>query len=192
MRLTVLIGIALSIALMCSTLTCAERRGAVPATQRVGGDDVEYESRTGHFSLRYPSGWSGRSTKDYTLLLERAHSEASARVTVDVPYIPPHLPGMMTMTLVVNGYIDDLKTRLSDFTIVQRGDDTLAGAPAQRLLMTGREQAGDRPGEQRRIAALIAIHDEQVYILQADATPEQIESARLAMAGITAAWVWTK
>jgi hypothetical protein len=39
---------------------------------------------------------------------------------------------------------------------------------------------------------LIAIHDEQVYILQADATPEQIEPARLAMAGITAAWVWTK
>jgi hypothetical protein len=57
---------------------------------------------------------------------------------------------MMTMTLVVNGYIDDLKTRMSDFTIVQRGDDTLAGAPAQRLLMTGREQADDRPGEQRQ------------------------------------------
>jgi hypothetical protein len=191
MRLTLLvICIAVALALLCSTLTCAERRGAVPATQRVQGEEMEYESRSGHFSLRYPSDWSSRPTKDYTLLLERASPEAGARVTVDLPYIPPHLPGMMTMKLVVNGYVDDLKTQLSDFTVVERADATLAGAPAQRLLMTGRERAADRRGEQRTIWALVAIRDEQVYILQADATPEQIEAARSTIAAIVAGWKW--
>jgi hypothetical protein len=99
---------------------------------------------------------------------------------------------MMTMKLVVNGYLKDLKNRLSDFTVLQRGDDTLAGASAQRLLITGRERAGDRRGEQRTIWALISIHDERVYILQADATAQHFGAARSASATIVAGWKWTK
>jgi hypothetical protein len=99
---------------------------------------------------------------------------------------------MMTMKLVVNGYLDDLKKRLNDFSIDQRSDDKLADAVAQRLVMTGRERAGDRRGEHRTIVALIAISNEQVYILQADATPELVGIARDTMTSIAGSWHWTK
>jgi hypothetical protein len=122
------------------------------------------------------------------LLLEKD----SAQVTVDVPHIPPHLPGMMTMRLVVNGYLDDLKNRLTGFSVVERCDDALAAAKAQRLVMTGRERAGDRQGQERKLAALIAIRNEQVYILQADAPPESYDAAHQAVVKMAETWRWTR
>src|SRR3954467_4562786 len=132
-----------------SAVTCARKQPAalpVPAIQASVG---EFKSRSDHFASRYPADWSSKPTKQYTLLLERESSADAAQVTVDVPYIPPHFPGMMTMKLVANGYVDDLKKRLSGFSVVQEHDETLAGASALRLVMTSRERAGNRPDEER-------------------------------------------
>src|SRR3954454_22688892 len=174
-----------------SAVTCARKAGppAVPAIQEVAG---EFKSRSGHFALRYPADWSTKPTKEYMLLLEPESTADAVQVTVDVPYIPPHFPGMMTMKLVANGYVDDLKKRLSGFSVVQESDDILAGATALRLVMTGQERAGKRRGEERKLAALIAIRNEQVYILQADATPAMFGTARVAMAKMIEDWDWTK
>ena len=96
------------------------------------------------------------------------------------------------MKLVVNGYLDDLRKRLDDFGVVERRDDRLAGASAQRLVATGRERAGEWRGEKRTIVALVAIRKEQVYILQADAKPELVGIATDAMTSIAGNWDWTK
>jgi len=98
---------------------------------------------------------------------------------------------MMTMRLVVNGYLDVLKKQLSDFSVVERREGTLAGAGAQQLVMTGHQRAGHGRGDERMFAALIAIRNEQVYILQADAAPESFETARQAMGEIAENWTWT-
>jgi hypothetical protein len=58
--------------------------------------------------------------------------------------------------------------------------------------MTGRVVAGARQGEERKLAALIAIREEQVYILEADATPDSFEPARDAMAKMARDWEWAK
>src|SRR4051812_48462596 len=147
-----------------------------------------YLSPAGTFSLRYPSDWSNRSMNDHVLLLEKD----AAQVTVETPYIPPHLPGMMTMRLVVNGYEDDLKQRLNDFAVVEHADEALGGGAAQRLVMTGCERAGARKGEHRKLAALIAIRNEQVYILEADGSVESYETAHGAMVTVAQSWSWSK
>jgi hypothetical protein len=192
MRLSLTILIATVALILSSALTRGEKHGAVSPAPEGQGKGCEYRSRSGHFALHYPSDWANTPTKEYTLLLEHESTADAARVTVDVPYIPPHLPGMMTMKLVVNGYLDDLKKRLDDFSVVERSDDRLHGASAQRLVVTGAERAGDRRGEQRTIVALVAIRNEQVYILQADAKPDLLGAARDAMAKITDSWNWTK
>jgi hypothetical protein len=188
MRTSLLIFVASVTLILSSALTRGEKRVPVstPSETRAGG--TEYRSRSGHFVLRYPSEWSSKRTQEHTLLLEREPTAGAERITVDVPQIPPHLPGMMTMKLVVKGYLDDLKERLDDFTVVERQDDRLASAAAQRLVATGR----DRAGERRTIVALVAIRKEQVYILQADATPEGVRIARDAMTSIAESWDWTR
>jgi hypothetical protein len=179
--------------LLASALGCSKKETRTPvAVPSVQAGIATYKSAPGQFTLRYPTDWSSKPTKTYALLLEPEPTSDSARVTVDVPHIPPHLPGMMTMRLVVNGYVDDLKKRLSDFSVIERCDDALAGAGAQRLVITGRERAGERRGAERMLAAVIAIRNEQVYILQADASPETFETARQAMSKIAEDWDWTK
>ena len=193
MRLAALFICALAVPLMLSSaLTCTNKQAAPPAAAAVQAGDAEFESRSGHFTLRYPADWSSKPTKEYTLLLEQDSTRDAAQVTVDVPYIPPHFPGMMTMRLVANGYVDDLKKRLSGVSVVQEHDDTLAGAKALRLVMTGHERAGNRAGEERMLAALIAIRNERVYIVHADATPPMFGTARVAMARMIEDWDWTK
>jgi hypothetical protein len=49
-----------------------------------------------------------------------------------------------------------------------------------------------RHGQTRVLAALISIRNEQVYILQADATRESFEAARQALAEVADGWVWTR
>jgi hypothetical protein len=192
MRLAILLICLAALLMLPAALTCAKKQAGPSAVGATGAGVAEYKSPSGQFALQYPSDWSRKPTKEYALLLEREPKSDSARVTIEVPYIPPHLPGMMTMRLVVNGYVDDLKKRLSGLSVVERCDDTLAGTSAQRLVMTGRVGAGARQGEERMLAALIAIRKEQVYILEAHATPESFEPARDAMAKMARDWEWTK
>src|SRR5262249_48873877 len=110
----------------------------------------------------------------------------------DVPHIPPHLPGMVTMKRVVNGYVDDLKTRLSDFTVIEKADDALDHNKAVWLIVSGRECAGEGEDQERKIAAFIAIRNEHVFILQADATPRCFDAAICALLTIAENWNWAK
>jgi hypothetical protein len=173
-------------------MACAQKQTTPAAAPAVGTDVATYTSSSGHFALEYPSDWASKPTKEFALLLESEPTPDSAQVSVDVPDIPPHLPGMMTMRLVVNGYVDDQRKRLSDLSVVERSDAALAGASAQRLVITGRKPNADRQGQARIVTALIAIRGEQVYILQADATPESFDAARDAMARIAQNWNWTR
>src|SRR6266550_4669335 len=128
MRSAILFTCILAVPVMVSSaVTCARKQAAPPAVAAIQAGAGEFESRAGHFALRYPADWSSKPTREYTLLLEQRFTAEAAQVTVDVPYIPPHLPGMMTMKLVANGYVSDLKKRLSGFSVVQEHDDTLAG-----------------------------------------------------------------
>jgi hypothetical protein len=191
MRTSLLICVATVTLIHLSTPTWGKKNGTVSAVRERSTGGTQYRSHSGHFTLRYPSEWSSKPTKEYTLLLERQPTADGARVTVDVPYIPPHLPGMVTMNRVVNGYLDDLKRRLNELEIVERHDDRLCANAARRLVVTGRERAGARRGEQRTIVALIAIRNEQVYILQADATPDLLGNASDALTSIAQSWDWT-
>src|SRR2546430_2179663 len=112
MRLAILLVCLPALFMLSAVLTRAKKQAGPPAIAASGAGVAEYKSPSGQFALQYPSDWSSKSTKEYALLLEREPTSGSARVTVEVPYIPPHLPGMMTMRLVVNGYVDDLKKRL--------------------------------------------------------------------------------
>ncbi|HEY7087730.1 MAG TPA: hypothetical protein VH518_06540 [Tepidisphaeraceae bacterium] len=190
MRLaTQVIGMA-ALMLMLA-LGCAHKQPPPPAVPQLQARDVEYSSPSAHFSLRYPSAWSSRPTSDYVLLLERRDAGDAAKVTVDVPYIPLHLPGMVTMNRVVDGYVQNWNKRLTDFSVVERRDDMLAGSPAQRLVITGRDRDGARQGLERKLAALITIRNEQVYIVQANAPPESFDAALAAMTKIVRDWTWT-
>jgi hypothetical protein len=178
-------------AALLGVVACAKHKEPLPSATTAPSAQtglVKYQNPGGGFALEYPSDWQRKQTNEYVLALEKD----SALVTVDVPPVPPHLPGMMTMKAVVNGYEDDLKKRLSGFSVLEDTSATLAGAKAQHLVMSGSERAGERKGNQRKLAALVAIHNERVYILQADASPEAFDPAQQAMQQMADSWHWTK
>src|SRR5436190_2081500 len=64
--------------------------------------------------LEWPEGWAQHKSADFVLLLRPAAKgrgdEASApSLSLDVPDLPPHIPGMIPIGSVRNGYLDDLR-----------------------------------------------------------------------------------
>jgi hypothetical protein len=163
---------------------------AVAATAPSSGQPglVKFQYAPGQFALSYPSDWARKTTKDDVLALEKD----SAMVTVDYPSVPPHPPGMMTMRSVVNGYADDLKKHLEGFRVVEDSRTTLAGAKAQHVLVTGTERAGSYKGQERKYDAVVAIRNERVYIIEANAPAQSPDAAHGCSQKIIESWNWTK
>src|SRR5688500_10322690 len=97
----------LSILFMLALTTgCQPRPSAAPASTRPLAMSTEFNGPG--IRLSYPSGWSPVPSAELVLLL--APSPASKTVvSLDVPKLPPHIPGLIPLGAVVNGYVDDLK-----------------------------------------------------------------------------------
>src|SRR5437773_1565719 len=79
-----------------------------------------YENSNAHFRLQYPADWTPQDDKDYVLALYPPGAkpgDLTRRLTVDVPSLPPHLPGMITMGEVKNGYLKDLRKKLTGMNV---------------------------------------------------------------------------
>jgi hypothetical protein len=98
----------------------------------------------------------------------------------------------MTMKAVVNGYTDDLKKHMNSFRVLDDARTTLAGAKAQRLLISGAERAGDHKGQDRKIETVVAIRNERVYIIEANAPSQSPDAAHDCLQKILDSWNWTK
>src|ERR1700734_1764694 len=64
-----------------------------------------FQDSGGLIRLQYPAEWKKKDDADYVLSL----TNGSQLFTLDIPDLPVHVPGMIPLSLVVNGYIDDLK-----------------------------------------------------------------------------------
>ena len=115
-------------------------------------------------SLAYPVGWIAVPDKDYELLLKPVapiSAEGNPVITLDVPELPFHLPGMIPMGLVKKGYLDDLKTQVGP-TLRTREESTVV-AESKAVLVSSTWQ---KDGKELSDVALIIVHSDHVYILR--------------------------
>jgi len=145
-----------------------------------------FDAKGIRFSL--PADWAPKKNPDFELMLLPAGSRSDEpRITLDVPELPPHLPWMIQMNRIEHDYVADLKKAHADLKVDDASDVKIPNTVARLVRTTWHEK--DQPHDD---VALLMIHANAVYILDARAEQAQIEKARAAFEGIRASMKWTK
>ncbi len=155
----------------------------VPADQLAHAFD--FVAAKNGFALKYPAGW--QAIKGPEVLDIEQKSFAHRLLTVDVPFIPPHLPGMITLARIEKGFWDDLKKRMSNVQIISSGPQTMVESQARRLKATAMQ--GDVP---MSIDAVVAMRKEHVYILSSETDTPGAADGDAALEMILTSWKWTQ
>jgi hypothetical protein len=139
-----------------------------------------------------PAGWQEKKNPDYELYLVPAGAEASAsdedaRITFDVPDLPPHLPWMIQMSRVEHDYEADLKKVHPDLKVDEASDVKMPGTIA-RLVKTSWRQKGAGHED----VALLMIHASGVYILDARAGEKRAAEVKAVFEGMRESIQWVK
>jgi hypothetical protein len=142
--------------------------------------------------LEWPAGWVERPSDDYVLLL--AASKASRdggeppTISLDVPGLPPHIPGMIPIGSVRGGYLDDLRKSVGP---LKTRDEPPPPVPNSAVRLV-RSTWTDAHGQVFQETALLMVHADRVYILRArSATPDE-SAVRAAFDEVVRSLKWTK
>ena len=159
-------------------------------TQQLPKDETTarvYENHDAGVHLEFPSSWQTHRSADYVWAISPVSTgEAGApEISLDVPSVPPHLPGMITLSAVKRGYLDDLRKQMKDLTVFADTDYTLPQSKARWV-----EASGHDAGRARKVGALLFIHAERVYILRADSSSDQYDKTKAVLDQIIASLRW--
>jgi hypothetical protein len=135
-----------------------------PSTRPVSQAPTEFRSDQFGFRVTYPQGWQPRPSEDFVLEfvpIDPPSADAGRSISIDVPKLPPHLPGMIRIPLIQNGLVDDVKKKFRDVQIVESRDVDFPDAKARRLRL--RWTGNGQPFEQE---VLMLIHHDRVYIIR--------------------------
>ena len=149
--------------------------------------NVSYEDKKDGFKCEYPSDWKPRSDPDYVLRLVPANGAPSRSITLDVPDLPPHLPGMIKLNLIENGYVGDWRKKHADLKVEESADRAVPGAKARFVRLTWKED-----GRVHSDLGLLMMHEDRVYIISADADAADLAATRDAFDKVTASIQWEK
>lgn len=139
--------------------------------------------------FKLPADWSPKKNPDFELMLLPAGAQSDEpRITLDVPDLPPHLPWMIQMNRIEHDYVADLKKAHPDLKLDDASDVKIPNTVA-RLVRTTWHEKDQQPHDD---VALLMIHANAVYILDARAQQSQIDKARAAFDRIRASMQWTK
>jgi hypothetical protein len=174
----------LTLTLIILAAGCRPRDPAPPApTQPVAAATTEFASHGVRFS--YPADWSPVPDVDYVLRVAPRENADAMSIALDVPRLPPHIPGFIPLGMVVNGYVDDLRKQQAAVEIDPPVDMKLGGANARRVrsrrTMNGKTLVED---------AVLAVHGDRVYILRANSEAGTGPAARDALNAILASVAW--
>src|SRR4051794_19545355 len=116
MRVRVIITAVLVAGCLCG---CRGRHAAAhgdPATQKLpatasaakAGETELFQDPQHGFAVRYPANWTLRQDPENVFTADaRANDETGPELSIAVPNLPPHVPGMVPLGSVQSGYVDD-------------------------------------------------------------------------------------
>ena len=152
--------------------------------------------------LDWPAGWAERHSQDFVLLLVRAPggggggdggasgagtSIFNASISLDVPRLPPHIPGLIPIGSVRGGYLDDLRKSVGRIRPAELVPPQV-GAAARFVRSTWSDDAGREWQE----TALLMVHGDRVYILRGRSIRADEEDTRAAFDEIVRSLKWTR
>ena len=149
---------------------------------------VTFEDKKDNVRFEYPGTWKTKPDKDDVLMLVAAEGNSDRDITFDVPYLPPHFPGMIRLSLIENGYVKDQKKQHPGIKVVQSADDARAGGGKARLV----ELTWQQNGKTYTDLGLLIMRNDVVYIFSADASADDLAAMRADFNKIVGSLTWTK
>jgi hypothetical protein len=142
-----------------------------------------FKDPAGLVRIDYPAGWHLDPDPDYVLSL----ASGSGTFTLDIPDLPPHIPDMIPLGLVVNGYINDLKKSHPGVKVSDETSPAIPKAKSRSLHSSWSE----KDIATVEIATLV-VHGDHVFILRIVAPADQLAAARSPFNGIIHSLRWLK
>lgn len=176
-----------------------------PATQPATAPSdatKEFQCTAGHFQIIYSSTWraqtgtnsstgdyQGKKVEDTTVLtLLPAGAKNGERVIgIDLPGLPPHIPGLIPLGMVTSGYISDQRKQHPDLKVEESGSATVPEAHARHVKLTWKEK--DRGYFDM---ATLIVHKDQILIFSADGDADGYEDIHKAFEAIVSSIKWLK
>jgi hypothetical protein len=192
-RIQRLLGLALALAMTdgCQARP-PQKPAATPTTSQTAAAPtsraapVSWEKRG--IKLTYPPPWKPKQSNDYELMLVPAGASADEpRITMDIPVLPPHMPWMIQMSRMEQDYLADLKKSYPDVKLIDATDVKIPHANA-RLVRASWHQGNIVHDD----VALLMIHANSVYILDARADEKYLASTRKTFDAVQASIQWSK
>ena len=142
-----------------------------------------FKDPAGLIRIDYPANWQPHVDPDYVLSLV----SGPETFTLDIPDLPPHIPDMIPLGLVVNGYIDDLKKSHPGVKTAEETPPAIPKARSRRLHSSWSEK-----GSAAAEIATLVVHGDHVFILRIVAPADQLAAAPSAYDGIIDSVRWLK
>ena len=150
----------------------------------------KFEDGAHGFALTIPDGWQRKpieDSEDSEDVLELS-GPAAAELSVAVPKLPPHVPGFIPLGAVQNGYVQDVRRRMTDVTTSDEPAMKVAGVAARRFTVAGT----DKSGAARKMQVLIFARGDTLFIVTGEGPAQQFEPLKSAVDRLAASWNWLK
>jgi len=168
---------------------CASGKIDPATTQAVVGKSglVNVVSKSAGVEFEYPATWHPAKDDTVLTLLPEGESTIDRHVlVVDMPDLPPHIPGLIPMGLVEIGFVNDLKNRYQKVQVDQSIDRTVPGSAARQVCASG--QNG---GHDVKVVALLVVHGDRVFVIDSVSDSQNAVAARAAYETVVGSWKWT-
>src|SRR5581483_12376485 len=163
------LGVTLLIGL--SSIACARRaQGSGTGKIAIQEDAATKPSNGGKFTyspagieVTWPGGWKQTKLETYEWAIEPADAgdKPDRWIALDIPTLPLHPPGMIPISKVESGYLDDLKKECGKLDVKELTPPKLPDAKERMV-----RAAWQKDGKSMQQTALLIVHDDHVYIFR--------------------------
>jgi hypothetical protein len=166
----------LIVAIWCC-VGCAHQGSIRPARSAnapvlTSGGTFTYEKAG--IELSWPSGWKQVDCEECKLkLVPQSTGDASQWVTLDVPDLPIHVPGLIPIVRVESGYLDDLRKQYGTIETTELTPPVVPDSKARFV-----RAAWSESGQKVQQTALVLVHADYVYIIRGRSGVDQEQEMR--------------
>ena len=149
---------------------------------------VAFENKEAGVRLMYPADWAPEKGSTSMVDVAAPGEKAYASLSIDIPKLPWHPPGMLPISSIEHGYVSDLKkNQIHDAQVDESVKVTVPDSYARRVKCSGHEN-----GKAMIDVAVLIVHANRVYILSCDGDDAGYPMARAALDASVASIQWIK
>jgi hypothetical protein len=131
------------------------------ARHLIDPNSVMFVSSAAHLRCGYPKTWHSIPDDSILCLVPAGQAVRDGhRLVIDTPDLPPHIPFLIPLGLVADGFVDDVKKRYKDVSVSPLVDRLLDGLSAKEVDATGRDVNGIVV-----VRALLCVKGDQVFVI---------------------------